>query len=70
MPYLTLAPNRLAGLPHSPDCGDVMPIGNSPTFLSWEDLKRVAPIYLNMSIKVLSDQEANSVGEGRLKGIP
>jgi len=57
----TPSDDRLAALPHTPDCGNVMPIGNSPTFLSWEDMKRVAPIYLNMSIKVHSDPEANRV---------
>ncbi len=32
---------RMAGLPNTPSCGEVMPIGNSPTFLSWTDMEKV-----------------------------
>ena len=33
--------------------------GNAPTMLSWEDMKKVAPIFFNMSIAVHNDAEAS-----------
>lgn len=35
--------------------------GSSPTFLATEDLKRVAPVWMNMSIDIFNDAEANKV---------
>jgi hypothetical protein len=39
----------------------IAPIGNSPTFMTFEDMKKVMPTWMNVSIAVFKDQEANSV---------
>lgn len=39
----------------------IAPIGNSPTFLSLADMKTVMPIWMNTSIAIFKDQEANQV---------
>eukprot|EP00798_Chlamydomonas_sp_ICE-L_P000569 gene569-1986_t len=39
-------------------CEEVAPMGNSPTWLSVDDMKRVMPIFLNVSINVHKDHEA------------
>ncbi|GIL43843.1 hypothetical protein Vafri_1440 [Volvox africanus] len=40
---------------------EIAPIGNSPTFMTFDDMKRVMPTWMNVSIAVFKDQEANSV---------
>eukprot|EP00198_Chlamydomonas_reinhardtii_P000268 XP_001689603.1 predicted protein [Chlamydomonas reinhardtii] len=40
---------------------EIAPIGNSPTFMTFEDMKKVMPTWMNVSIAVFKDQEANSV---------
>jgi hypothetical protein len=39
----------------------IAPIGNSPTYMAFEDMKRVMPLWMNISIAVFKDQEANKV---------
>jgi len=41
----------------------VFPIGNSPTFLSFADMQRAMPIFLNMSMTVFKDKEAKNVSQ-------
>ncbi|KAG2501810.1 hypothetical protein HYH03_000310 [Edaphochlamys debaryana] len=40
---------------------EIAPVGNSPTFMTFDDMKRVMPTWMNVSIAVFKDQEANSV---------
>ena len=44
----------------------VYPIGNSPTFMSFEDMRRAMPIFLNMSMTVFKDKAANKVYIGMM----
>ncbi len=37
------------------------PIGNSPTFMNMEDMRRTMPIWMNTSIAIFKDEEANKV---------
>lgn len=37
------------------------PIGNSPTWLTLEDMRKVVPLWLNLSIAVYQDKEAQKV---------
>ncbi len=39
----------------------IAPIGNSPTYMTVEDMKKVMPIWMNMSIAVFTDKEASGV---------
>ncbi len=55
---------RLIGIPTSPECEQVAPIGNSPTFFTLDDMRKVMPYFLNMSIVVYKDAEAKQVWEG------
>lgn len=52
----------LTGISSVPGCGQVAPIGNSPTWMTWGDLVKVAPLWLNMSVTVYKDKEARKVG--------
>uniref|UniRef100_A0A7R9V6U3 Hydroxyproline O-arabinosyltransferase-like domain-containing protein n=1 Tax=Chlamydomonas euryale TaxID=1486919 RepID=A0A7R9V6U3_9CHLO len=52
---------RLAHIDYTPQCESVAPIGNSPTFLTLDDMKRVFPIFLNMSIEVYQDGPAKKL---------
>eukprot|EP00798_Chlamydomonas_sp_ICE-L_P013404 gene13404-19255_t len=38
----------------------IAPIGNSPTFMSFEDMKSVMPVWMNVSIAIFTDKEASS----------
>ena len=38
---------------------EIAPIGNSPTFMSLDDMKRAMPVWMNTSIAIFKDQEAN-----------
>lgn len=39
----------------------IAPIGNSPTFLTTQQMKQVVPIWYNLSVAIYKDKEANSV---------
>jgi len=41
------------------DSEAIAPIGNSPSFLTWEQMKEAMPIWQNMSIAIFQDQETN-----------
>ena len=56
--------SRLLGIKNNIEVEKVYPIGNSPTFLSMEDMRRVMPAFLNTSMMVFRDQEAKQVGFG------
>eukprot|EP00877_Chromochloris_zofingiensis_P001819 jgi/Chrzof1/11638/Cz06g03080.t1 len=38
----------------------IAPIGNSPTFLTTQQMKQVVPIWYNLSVAIYKDKEANS----------
>lgn len=38
---------------------EIAPIGNSPTFMTFEAMKRVMPIWMNTSIAIFKDTEAS-----------
>lgn len=40
---------------------DVPPIGNAPTMLSLETMKKVAPTWMDMSLKIFNDDGARKV---------
>ncbi|PNH11871.1 hypothetical protein TSOC_001280, partial [Tetrabaena socialis] len=40
---------------------EIAPVGNSPTFMTFDDMKKVMPVWMNISIAVFKDKEANSV---------
>eukprot|EP00798_Chlamydomonas_sp_ICE-L_P030518 gene30518-35546_t len=40
---------------------EIAPIGNSPTYLALEDMKRVMPVWLNVSIAIFKDKDASKV---------
>ena len=40
---------------------EIAPIGNSPTFMTFDDMKKVMPIWMNTSIAIFKDAEANKV---------
>ena len=48
------------------DCEKIAPIGNSPTFLRFDDLRTVAGPWVNTSIAIFQDKESNKV---RLAGV-
>lgn len=39
---------------------DIAPVGNAPTMLTLDQLKRLSPVWLNMSIYIHHDEEANT----------
>ena len=39
----------------------IAPIGNSPTFLTWEQMQKVVPLWYNLSVTIFDDDEANPV---------
>lgn len=43
------------------DCEKVPPIGSSPTFLRFDDLQRIAGSWVNTSIAIFEDRQANKV---------
>lgn len=43
------------------DCEKIAPIGNSPTFLRFDDLKKIAGPWVNTSIAIFSDPVSNKV---------
>ncbi|GAX76986.1 hypothetical protein CEUSTIGMA_g4433.t1 [Chlamydomonas eustigma] len=49
---------RLLQLESDLEVEKVFPIGNSPTYLTFEDMKRVMPIFLNYSMIVYQDADA------------
>jgi len=46
------------------DCEQIAPIGSSPTFLTWDQLKLVAPHWVNTSIAIFEDPVSNKAREG------
>jgi hypothetical protein len=53
--------DRLLNLDSDLEVEKVFPIGNSPTYMTFEDMKRVMPIFLNYSMMVYQDAEAKKV---------
>ena len=48
----------------------IAPIGNSPTFLTWEQMQRVVPLWYNLSVTIFDDDEANPVrGRARARAV-
>lgn len=43
------------------DAETIAPMGNSPTFLSMQQMKQVIPLWQNMSVAIFKDKEANEV---------
>jgi hydroxyproline O-arabinosyltransferase len=43
------------------DCEKIAPIGSSPTFLRFDDLKAISGSWVNTSIAIFKDTEANKV---------
>jgi hydroxyproline O-arabinosyltransferase len=43
------------------DCEQIAPIGNSPTFMRFDDLKTIAGPWVNTSIAIYQDQDSNKV---------
>ena len=43
------------------DCEKIAPIGSSPTFLTFEQLKLVSPHWVNTSIEIFNDPIASKV---------
>jgi hydroxyproline O-arabinosyltransferase len=43
------------------DCEEIAPIGSSPTFLRFDDLRTIAASWVNTSIAIFQDPEANKV---------
>ena len=52
---------KFAGNISKKEIEDIAPIGNSPTYMTFDDMKKVMPTWMNVSIAVFKDQEANSV---------
>lgn len=39
---------------------EIAPIGNSPTYMTWDDMVKIMPIWMNTSIAIFKDQEASA----------
>jgi len=67
-PFFYIAPNdpkyqaiarRFVGDVSLKELEKIAPVGNAPTFLSREDLQKVAPAWYDMALDVYRDKEAN-----------
>ena len=52
---------KFAGKITKAQAEDIAPIGNSPTFMAFKDMKVVMPHWMNQSIAIFKDTEANQV---------
>ena len=69
-PFFYIEPSRKDNIPitqrftgplRKRELEKIAPIGNAPTFISFEDMRRVMPLWMNTSIAVFKDPEANKV---------
>lgn len=51
--------SRFANTTSKKELESIAPIGNSPTYMLFEDMKAVMPIWMNLSIAIFKDKEAN-----------
>ena len=62
-PYMSAAPERQAAVVrryYQGDHRDVQPVGPSPAIMHVDTLKRLAPLWLELSVRLKRDREADA----------